>query len=228
MTRGKAAVGVAAVGAALMAVSAAIVPASGADAASDPFGTRSVTHDVSISADGTYSVAMTQKQEMLAPYKAAFGGVIHDGFRLEDDDTPIPPYLRAEYAVTAAAVDGDDVDLSVESDRHSVGIVTRKKVDTGDHTATIGYRVSNAAYPTDEGYQVFIRTLRPGTTRISADDPITQVRCVTVPPAAEECGTQNDDGTWTVKADALNGIRTMRVEVAGDPSRVPSPEIDHG
>ncbi len=76
-------------------------------AAPNPFGPRSTATTIVLNPDGSYDVTLRQTQQLVREFQITFGGGVHDGFRLPDDGALLPPYLRAEYALTSvAAADG--------------------------------------------------------------------------------------------------------------------------
>lgn len=210
------------------AVSAAVgVPAAVPSTA----GTET-SNEVTIAADGTYQVVFRQKVDVRRSTYFGFGGTIHDGFRLPDDDGVIPPYLRAAYATPEAAIEGTAVAAAFDIYEHEVSIEVGDDFDEGIHSATIRYDVTSAAVPTSDGYVVYIRPLHGGSLTITAADEITGVECVGIPPEATSCGRESD-GAWVFdprqyEEDAYGAAGAVKVFLKGDPSGIPDPNIDRG
>lgn len=202
------------------ATAAGVVPG-----AVDPVADQESTSVVTIGQDGSYQVVLTQKVEMRASTYFAFGGTVHDGFRLPDDGSVLPPYLRAAYSAPEATLDGTPVASAFEVDDHAVSIAVGDDFDEGSHRGVIRYDVTNAAMPGDDEYVVYVRPLRVGTMSIAAADSITSVECVTIPPDAAACGQATDDG-WLVGADEFGAAGVVKITLAGDASGIAPPDID--
>ena len=111
---------------AALAFTVIIVTAVGApswvDAAPNPLRSKSAAHTVSIAADGSYSVRMDTELELALDTGWSFGGDIHDGFRLPDTESLLPPYLRAHYSNPEGTIDSAPAEATVETEQHSVDI----------------------------------------------------------------------------------------------------------
>ena len=120
--------------------------------------------------DGSYDVTLVQAQTLVREYHIRFGGAVHDGFRLPDDGSVIPPYLRAGYALTPAQPEADQPGPAAVKTGHRWSLTSVGTYPTGDHQAELSYRVTGAARPTDSGWEVRVRLLdiayQPG-------DPVT-------------------------------------------------------
>ena len=117
-------------------------------------------------------MTLVQAQTLVREYQIRFGGAVHDGFRLPDDGSVIPPYLRAGYALTSAELAADQPGPTAVKTGHRWSLTSAGTYPAGDHQAELSYRVTGAARPTDSGWEVRVRLLdiayQPG-------DPVTIV-----------------------------------------------------
>lgn len=187
-------------------------------AAPNPLRTNSFSHLVTVAADGTYEVSMTETIDLALETSWWFGDTIHDGFRLPDTEALLPPYLRAEYSHPRGSVDGTSAEASIEREVHAVDIgFETEKLEPGVHKGVLDYQVSGAAVPadmvadegadgdtedSDDGVTVYFRPLRPGDLVIESEAQIADVACESWPGQATPCG-KRDAETWTVPAEAL-------------------------
>lgn len=226
--------------AALVLAGLLLLTAPAATPAPNPFGDRSIETTVVLHRDGSYDVTVRQTVELKLAYDLAFGGGVHDGFRLSDTvgKSSMPPYLRSTYALTAFTLPGGRPGpTGFEKTNHL--FAARSSSDpypVGTHTAEIRYRVTGAAFPTERGWEVYVRLLdlgyergervtvdagELGATRLS-------LRCATFPPDTEACGTI-DGSTITEVFDADRDQMLppeYRIDVDGDNAAIPVPEID--
>jgi hypothetical protein len=212
---------------------------SAATPAPNPFGDRSTSTSVVLHRDGSYDVTLRQAVELTLPYDLTLGGSGHDGFRLADDATSLPPYLRATYTLTAFALSGGQPGpTEFTRTHHLVSASSTGSYPAGTHTAEIRYRVTNAARPTSDGYQVHLRLLGTGSEpgeRVVIDAAELgasrlDLRCVTFAPDTEACGT-TDGSTITASSDpdqAPTLPPEYRIDVTADNAAVPEPTIDRG
>ena len=224
--------------AALVLAGLLLLAGPAATPAPNPFGEIATDTTVVLHRDGSYDVTVTQTIELKLAYDLTFGGGVHDGFRLADDITTLPPYLRATYALTGSTLPGGRPGpteftrtnhlLSARTDASSYPV--------GTHTAEIRYRVTGAALPTEGGWEVHVRLLGLGYQRgervtIDAGElGATQLyfRCATFPPDTEACGTV-DGSTLTQVFDTGHDPALppeYRIDVDADNRAVPTPEID--
>jgi hypothetical protein len=183
-------------------------------AAPNPLRTNSFSHLVTVAADGTYEVSMTETIDLALETSWWFGDTIHDGFRLPDTEALLPPYLRAEYSHPRGSIDGTSAEASIEREVHAVDIgFETEKLEPGVHKGVLDYQVSGAAVPSDMvagdgaegsdgGVTVYFRPLRPGDLLIESEAPIADVACESWPGQATPCG-KRDAEAWTVPAEAL-------------------------
>jgi hypothetical protein len=217
-------------------VVALLLPAA-AQAAPNPFGPRSTATTITLDRDGSYQVTLRQSQGLVREYQIGFGGSVHDGFRLPDDGSLLPPYLRAEYTLTSATwEDGQTAPRAFTRTNHSWSAASRGSYSNGDHSAELRYRVTGAARLTSRGWAVHVRLL---SVFYSAGDTVTveagtaratrlELRCVTHPPDSEPCGygdrsTLRYVFTGDSRTDVLPEFVIM---VTGDNAQVPQPTID--
>ncbi|MCW4460001.1 hypothetical protein [Microbacterium sp. MPKO10] len=193
----------------------------------DPVRSRQAANEVTIGQDGSYQVVLSEKVEMRAEAHFSFGGTVHDGFRLSDDGSVIPPYLRAEYAAPESTIDGAAVSSAFEVQNHAVSIAVGDDFDEGTHRGAIRYDVTSAAVPTADGYVVYVRPIALGETTITATDAIASVECVGIPPDAAECGHETADA-WVIGADEFGIAGVVKITLAGDPDGVADAHIDRG
>lgn len=205
--------------------------------APNPFGDRSTETTVVLHRDGSYDVLLRQTIELRLAYDLVFGGGVHDGFRMTDDITSLPPYLRATYALTSFTVpDGQPRPAEFTRSNHLLSVTSRGSYPVGTHTAEIRYRVTGAAQPTVDGWAVHIRLLdigyAPGERVVIRTEEVAAsrlfLRCVTFAPDTEPCGTLS--GATLI--DVLGNGRDQglppeyRVDITAENAAVPEPEID--
>lgn len=221
--------------AALIATTAAVP--SGVDAAPNPLRSKATVHTLSIAADGSYSVRMDTRLGLALDTKWSFGGDIHDGFRLPDSESLLPPYLRAHYSNPQGSIDSTPAEATIESEIHSVDIgFSTDELAAGSHRGVLDYEVAGAAMPAanvygDEssGVVVYFRPLDRGDLVIESAAPIAAVDCEVFSPHGEPCGEKKGDG-WTVSGEELLHdhavIDAVRITIDADPKSLPTPEID--
>ena len=125
-----------------------------------------------------------------------FSGAVHDGFRLPDDGSVIPPYLRAAYALTSAELAADQPGPTAVKTGHRWSLTSVGTYPAGDHQAQLSYRVTGASRPTDQGWEVRVRLLdiayQPGdlvTIQADAAQPDDlDLGCVHYAPESQPCG----------------------------------------
>ena len=226
---------------AVLAFIALIVTAVGVpswvDAAPNPLRSKSAAHTVSIAADGSYSVRMDTELELALDTGWSFGGDIHDGFRLPDTESLLPPYLRAHYSNPEGTIDSAPAEATVETEQHSVDIgFSTDTLAAGSHRGILDYEVAGAAVPAAEvdGKQggrivVYFRPLDRGDLVIESAAPITSVDCEVISPHSQSCGEKKGD-IWTVSGEELlrdhTVIDAVRITIDADPKSLPTPEID--
>ena len=226
---------------AVLAFIALIVTAVGVpswvDAAPNPLRSKSAEHTVSIAADGSYSVRMDTELELALDTGWSFGGDIHDGFRLPDTESLLPPYLRAHYSNPEGTIDSAPAEATVETEQHSVDIgFSTDTLAAGSHRGILDYEVAGAAVPAAEvdGKQggrivVYFRPLDRGDLVIESAAPITSVDCEVISPHSQSCGEKKGD-IWTVSGEELlrdhTVIDAVRITIDADPKSLPTPEID--
>ncbi len=201
--------------------------------APNPYGDGSVSTEVRIASDGSYDVTLTVQQELVLDGDLIIGGRVHDGFRLPDDGSPVPPYLRVDYRPGTATVDGVATQPDVGVEHHSVEMRHEVRGEPGDHTLTLDYQVSGAALASDDDVAVYVAPLGYaglGRVEILAEDEIVGVECIAVPPASVPCGEPSADGSWLVEAEwpDENGSGQLRVLLDADPSNLVEPRVDRG
>jgi hypothetical protein len=223
-------------GSGIAIVVALLLPAS-AQAAPNPYGPRSAQTTIVLHSDGSYDVTLRQTQELVREYQVTFGAGVHDGFRLPDDGTLLPPYLRAGYAVTAVTAEqGQPKPPDFTRTNHLFTAASTGTYPAGRHEFQISYRVTGAALPTARGWTVHVRLLDVGYHRgerveINADEIRPSnllLRCVTYSPDSEPCGTNSGTALIDVFEDDYNGPLPpeFRIEVEADNAAVPEPAID--
>ena len=226
---------------AVLAFIALIVTAVGVpswvDAAPNPLRSKSSEHTVSIAADGSYSVRMETGLELALDTGWSFGGDIHDGFRLPDTESLLPPYLRAHYSNPEGTIDSAPAEATVETEQHSVDIgFSTDTLAAGSHRGILDYEVAGAAVPAAEvdGKQggrivVYFRPLDRGDLVIESAAPITSVDCEVISPHSQSCGEKKGD-IWTVSGEELlrdhTVIDAVRITIDADPKSLPTTEID--
>ena len=216
-----------------------LLAAPAATPAPNPYGEISTDTTVVLHRDGSYDVTVRQTVELRLAYDLTFGGGVHDGFRLGDALSTLPPYLRSTYALTAFTVSGGQRGPTEFSrTHHLLTAASTGSFPVGTHRAEIRYRVGNAAQPTQDGYAVHIRLLGIGYEK---GDRVTidagelgatrlVLRCVTFPPDTEACGTT--DGSTLTEVLGTGADQTLppeyRVDVVADNAAVPEPTVDFG
>jgi hypothetical protein len=138
---------------------AAAVPLSTAEP--DPYGPASSETSVVLRSDGSYDVLLRQRQNLVREFRFRFGGAVHDGFRLADDNRLPPPYLRATYTLTSAqAGPGELAPQSFIRTNHRWAAEGPYQVySAGDHEITLNYRITGASRPVRDGWVVHLRLL---------------------------------------------------------------------
>ena len=215
----------------------AVAPGTATPAAPNPFGPRSTATTIVLNPDGSYDVTLRQTQQLVREYQITFGGGVHDGFRLPDDGALLPPYLRAEYALTSvSAAEGQPEPADFTRTNHRVAATSQGTYPTGRHEFEISYRVTGAAQPTRRGWTVHVRLLDTvysdgDRVEIRTDDIRStrlSLRCVTYPPDSEPCGILS--GTTLI--DVFENDRDAQhppeflIEVEADNARVTQPTLD--
>jgi hypothetical protein len=224
------------VGVAVAILASVLLPAS-AQAAPNPYGPRSTQTTIVLHRDGSYDVTFRQTQELVREYQITFGGGVADGFRLPDDGTGLPPYLRASYAVTGVTAEqGQPTPADFTRTNHLFTAASTGTYPAGRHEFQISYRVTGAALPTVRGWSAHIRLLdvlyqRGERVEVRADEvgPTNlELRCVTYPPDSEPCGTNSGTALIEVFEDSHDGRQPpeFRVEVEADNAAVPQPRLD--
>ena len=93
-------------------------------------------------------------------YQIAFGGGVHDGFRLPDDGALLPAVPPGGYALTSvAAADGQPRPADFIRTNHRLAATSHGTYPTGRHGFEISYRVTGAAQTTQPGWNVHVRLL---------------------------------------------------------------------
>jgi hypothetical protein len=207
-----------------------------ARAAPNPYGVRSTDTTITLDRDGSYQVRLRESQGLVREYEIRFGGHVHDGFRLPDDGSLLPPYLRATYTLIAATWEaGQTPPTAFTRTHHRWSATGRGTYTAGVHSAELSYRVTGAARPTKRGWAVHIRLL---SVRYDAGDEVTieignaratglELRCVTHAPDSEPCGV-GDGSTlrYVFPGRGYEVAPEFVVMVTGDNADVPAPTID--
>ena len=154
--------------------------------------------------------------DLVREYQIRFGGGVHDGFRLSDDGSVIPPYLRAVYALTSARIPaGQPAPAQFVKTGHRWSLTSLGTFPTGDHRAELAYRVTGAARPTDQGWEVRVRLLNiayqpgdPVTIEAESAQPrALELGCVTYAPDSRPCGERHGSRlTYAVPAGRATGV----------------------
>lgn len=216
------------------AILVGLTPVVTAQAQPNPYGRGSSLTEVALQADGSYTVRAVQTRELVREYELTFGGSVHDGFRLADDGSVIPPYLRATYEMRTAIIDTAVVTLPFTTDRHRVAAKSTQKYAAGSHTAEFDYLVRGAALPDRRGFTVHVRTLaRNGDDTLTVDSSaiageVLGLRCVTYAPDSVPCGTRSGNH-WTVQLGQQGDHEVPSEVVIGvraDSATVSKPGID--
>lgn len=227
------AVGVGAVALTILsgALVAGSVTATDVDAAPNPYMGKEATHTVTISDDGSYRVHIAQTMQLALDADFSFGGTIHDGFRLPETQSVLPPYLRAHYSNPKITMDGEPAKVKVEQTFHAVDIAARGSFTEGEHEGTVDYRVTGAAVPaadvkTDSGgVAVYLRPLLPGDVILKSAEPITAVECEEWPAHGQHCGHRAGDD-WLIAKDELDDNTIVRITLDADDAELIEPDID--
>jgi len=218
------------VGSAVLAVAVGAAAASPGlvGAAPNPLGDDERSSTVLLADDGSYTVTTDWRQELFDDdYDLIFEIAVHDGFRLPDDDeSPIPPYLRAEYETRDAEFDGDSVDAEWKAEGHRLSASFGGDVAEGEHEGSLRYLVRGAAVKTDGGFRVYLRGGELG--RITVDPSkltgtVTDVRCH-YRPIATPCGDVGSEGERIVVEPA----EVVVIDVRGAADQIAPPVIDRG
>jgi hypothetical protein len=221
----------------IMTMIVALLLPSPAQGAPNPYGQRSTATAITLDSDGSYRVTLRESQDLFREYEIGFGGSVHDGFRLPDDGSVLPPYLRAEYTLTSATWEnGQTAPTAFTRTNHRWSAASSGTYPAGTHSAELGYRVTGAARPTPRGWAVHVRLLG---VRYVAGDTVTveagavrearlELRCVTHAPDSEPCGTTAASTLRYVFPDErVTGVPPeFVIKVTGDNRRVPEPTID--
>lgn len=213
------------------ACAVATVRPDSVSAAPNPYVGSEATHTITIDSDGSYRVHIDQTMELARDYDFAFGGAIHDGFRLPDTESVLPPYLRAQYSDPAIAMDGQAAEVDVDHLIHSVSISAEDTFTAGEHEGTIDYRVTGAAVGAAQaktnagGVAVYFRPLVPGDVIVQTDEAISAVECEDWPPVGEPCGHKSGE-EWLIKKDELQDAEAVHVILDIDEADLGKPRID--
>lgn len=223
--------------AAAVTITTVIAAPGGVDAAPNPLRSKYVEHTVSIAADGSYSVRMDTKLELALDTAWGFGGEVHDGFRLPDTESLLPPYLRAQYSNPRGTIDSTAGEAHIDTELHSVDIdFSTDRLAAGSHRGILDYEVAGAAVPAadlngeqDNGVVVYVRPLDLGDLVIESAAPITAVDCEVFAPRGQSCGEKKGE-SWAVSGEELlrdhTVIDAVRITIDADPTAVPTPDID--
>jgi hypothetical protein len=217
-------------------VLALLLPSS-AQAEPNPYGDSSTATTITLDRDGSYQVTLRESQTLVREYQIGFGGSVHDGFRLPDDGSLLPPYLRATYTLTSATwEDGQAAPTAFTRTHHRWSAASTGTYAAGNHSAELRYRVTGAARPTTRGWAVHVRLL---SVRYSGEDTVTieagaarpaglELRCVTHPPDTEPCGVRDDSTLRYVFAEERHTAvpPELVILVTGDNADVPAPTLD--
>ncbi|WP_231441936.1 hypothetical protein [Brevibacterium zhoupengii] len=219
------------------AVVAGTVTVDDVSAAPNPYMGEDATHTITIDSDGSYLVHIDQTMELARNYTFTFGGAVHDGFRLPDTESVLPPYLRAQYSDPAITMDGQPAEVEVEHEVHAVDISAEDKFTEGEHEATVDYRVTGAAVGSAQaktkaqakaktgGVAVYFRPLVPGDVVVKSAESIVAVECEDWPPEGESCGRKSGDD-WLIGPDELAETDAVRIIVNTDEAGLIEPRID--
>lgn len=218
----------------LVDVSAASVLVAGAactlpslvSAAPNPLGNGEQSTSVRLADDGSYRVATEWRQELYdEDYELTFDLAVHDGFRLPDDDeSAIPPYLRAAYELDEAQFDGEPVETDWKAEGHRLSVSLGGDVAEGEHEGGLTYTVRGAAVESGDGFRVYLRAGDLGELVIDPSElggSITGVNCH-YRPIAEPCGEAGPEGRWTIREPA----EVIVIDVRGGADQLVEPVID--
>lgn len=207
------------------------VTAADVSAAPNPYMGESATHTVTIASDGSYLVHIDQTMELAREYKFYFGGSVHDGFRLPDTESVLPPYLRAQYSDPAITMDTQPAEVVIEHNVHAVAISAGDESSKGEHTGTVDYRVTGAAVGPEHAevdedrVTVYLRPLVPGDVIVKAADPILDVKCEEWLPGGEPCGSRSGK-VWAIGQDEQEDPSVIRITLDADAADIIEPKID--
>lgn len=201
-------------------------------AAPNPYMGQTSTQTVTIAGDGSYRVHIDEIMELARDFEFSFGGMVHDGFRVPDTESVLPPYLRAEYSDPAITVDGDPAEVTVEHTNHAVDSSATDEFSEGEHNGTVEYLVTGAAVGSEhapaeagEGVTVYLRPLIPGDIIVKSAAPIESAVCEDWSPDGQQCGLRAGDD-WLIGNDELDGAGVVRVALDADESELIAPTID--
>lgn len=209
--------------------------AAATSAAVNPEVSNTSTHSATIAADGSYRLVLDQTVQLASDSSIGFGGTVPDGFRLPDEDGPLPPYLRPEYGDGHVVIDGDSDRVGPQRVHHRVDYTNLIDGTEGVHRGLMSFEVRGAALPTttaisgseDAGAAVHVRPLRRGELRVTSAEEIIGADCFTVPPLSIPCGHCAGD-SWVIPADEFGPDGSVRVLTALDPKGLAPTAIDEG
>jgi hypothetical protein len=224
-------------GAGILIMVAALLLLPAAQAAPNPYGPRSTATTITLAPDGSYRVTLRETQTLVREYQIGFGGYVHDGFRLPDDGSLLPPYLRADYTLMSATwEDGQVAPTAFTKTFHRWSAAGTGTYPAGTHAAELRYRVTGAARPTERGWAVHVRLLE---VRYLAGDTVTveagsvrptglELRCVTHAPDSKPCGAgEASTLSYAFPDQRQTGVPPeFVIMVTGDNSGVPQAVID--
>lgn len=208
-------------------------------AAPNPFTGQTSTQPVTIAGDGSYRVHIDETMELARDFEFSFGGIVHDGFRLPDTGSVLPPYLRTQYSRPAITMDGESAEVAVEHTNHAVDISATDVFSQGEHNGIVKHLVTGAAVGPEhapagaghaparagEGVTVYLRPLVPGDIVVKSAVPIEGVVCEDWSPDGRQCGHRTGDD-WLIGSDELGGAGLVRVGLDADESELIAPTID--
>lgn len=225
------AVGTAALSATVLATFMGAVTADGVLAAPNPYMGDAATHTITIDSDGSYQVHIDQTMELARDYDFTFRGMVHDGFRLPDTESVLPPYLRAQYSDPAMTMDGKPAEVDVDHMIHAVSISAEDEFTEGEHEGTVDYQVTGAAVGSAQaktnagGVVVYFRPLVSGDVVVKSGEPISAVECEDWPPKGEPCGTKSGD-EWLIGRGELAETDAVRISLDTEEAGLIEPTID--
>lgn len=222
---------------ALMILSAALVAgsltATDVEASSNPYVGEEATHTITITDDGSYRVHIAQTTQLAHEVEFSFGGTVHDGFRLPDTKSVLPPYLRAQYSDPEITMDGQPAEVAVEHTFHAVDVSAGREFAGGEHEGTVDYRVTGAAVSAEDaqtdtkGVSVYLRPLMPGDVVVKSAESILAVDCEEWPPQGHYCGRRSGDD-WLIAKDELEDTEVVRITLDAEAADLIEPDIDSG
>lgn len=225
------AAGTAALAVTVLAFGLGTVTVDGALAAPNPYMGQTAAHTITIDSDGSYQVHIDQTMELARDFDITFGGTVHDGFRLPDTESVLPPYLRAQYSDPALTMDGDPAEVDVEHMIHAFDISTEDEFTEGEHKGTVDYLVTGAAVGSEQattnagGVAVYFRPLVPGGVVVKSGEPILAVECEDWPPEGQPCGQKSGD-EWQIGRGELAETEAVRIILDTDEAGLIEPRID--